>query len=349
MEQYLVTGMICAACSARVERAVSALTGVDSCSVSLLTNSMAVEGTVSPDAVIAAVEKAGYGATFKGAERQTEKKTIEDTATPALRRRLVASLGFLAVLMYVSMGHTMWGWPLPAALAENPLAIGLTQLLLTAVVLVINQRFFISGFTSLMRGAPNMDTLVALGSAAAFGYSTYVLYAMTATHSAHLLHDLYFESSAMILTLITVGKMLEARSKGRTTDALRGLMELAPRTATLLVDGEERVVPVEQVTPGAVFAVRPGETIPVDGVVLEGRARSMSLPSPVRAFLWIRRWGIPCRRRPSTSPATCAVRRPTWGRIPPFPASLKWWRRRRQPKRLSPKLRIRCPAFSCRW
>ncbi|MBQ8684213.1 MAG: heavy metal translocating P-type ATPase [Clostridia bacterium] len=276
MEHYSVTGMTCAACSARVEKAVSGLPEVEGCSVSLLTNSMTVEGSVAPAVVIAAVEKAGYGAALKSQPKAAPspgEDTLKDRATPALLRRLLASLGFLLVLMYVSMGHIMWGWPLPAGLADNPLAIGLTQLLLTAVVMVINQRFFISGFTSLLHGAPNMDTLVALGSAAAFGYSTWVLYAMTvADHAAHHLHDLYFESAAMILTLITVGKMLEARSKGRTTDALRGLMELAPRTATLLVDEEERVVPVEQVTPGAVFAVRPGETIPVDGVVLEGES-----------------------------------------------------------------------------
>ena len=273
MEHYSVTGMTCAACSARVEKAVSGLPGVDGCAVSLLTNSMTVEGSAPPAAVIAAVEKAGYGASLKGAEPKKADTELKDTATPALLRRLLASLGFLLVLMYISMGHTMWGWPLPAVLAENPLAIGLTQLLLTAAVMVINQRFFISGFTSLLHGAPNMDTLVALGSAAAFGYSTTVLYAMTATeHAAQHLHGLYFESAAMILTLITVGKLLEARSKGRTTDALRGLMELKPRTATLLVEGEERTVPVEQVTVGAVFALRPGETVPVDGVVLEGES-----------------------------------------------------------------------------
>ncbi len=273
MEHYTVTGMTCAACSARVEKAVSGLPGVESCSVSLLTNGMTVEGDVSPAVVIAAVERAGYGASRKGTEPKKPESPLKDTATPALAGRLVASLGFLAVLMYLSMGHTMWGWPLPAVLAENPMAIGLTQLLLTVAVMVINQRFFISGFTALLRGTPNMDTLVALGSAAAFGYSTYMLYAMTAVeHAAHTLHDLYFESAAMILTLITVGKLLEARSKGRTTDALRGLMAPAPRTATLLVEGEERVVAVEQVRPGAVFAVRPGETVPVDGVVLEGES-----------------------------------------------------------------------------
>ncbi len=274
MEQYSVTGMTCAACSARVEKAVGALPGVDRCSVNLLTHSMGVEGTAPAAQIIAAVERAGYGAALKGAPvTASTSDPLVDTTTPVLRRRLVASVGFLLVLMYISMGHTMWGWPLPGFLAENPIAIGLTQLLLTAIVMVINQRFFISGFAALIHGAPNMDTLVALGSAAAFGYSTYVLYAMTtAVHAAHHLHDLYFESAAMILTLITVGKMLEAHAKGRTTDALRGLMELAPRTATLVVDGEEWTVPVEQVTVGAVFAVRPGETIPVDGVIIEGES-----------------------------------------------------------------------------
>ena len=272
VEQYAVTGMTCAACSARVEKAVSAVQGVTACSVSLLTNSMGVEGSASPTAIIAAVEQAGYGASLKGNAHRQPTDPLEDRDTPRLRRRLLASLGFMLVLMYVSMGHVMWGWPLPAALAANPLALALIQLLLTVAVMVINQRFFISGFKALLNRAPNMDTLVALGSGAAFGYSTYVLFTMTAggMAAAHGLHDLYFESAAMILTLITVGKMLEARSKGRTTDALRGLMNLRPKTATLLVDGAEQVVPIEQVKVGDCFAVRPGETVPVDGTVLEG-------------------------------------------------------------------------------
>ena len=277
MEQYQVTGMSCAACSARVEQAVSKVDGVASCSVNLLTNSMGVEGTASPQAVIAAVEAAGYGASLKGAAKKAEEDALEDHESPKLIKRLVASLVFLAVLMALSMGHTMWGWPLPGSLEENPLAVGLLQLLLTAVVMVINQKFFISGFTSLWHRAPNMDTLVALGSAAAFGFSTYTLFAMTAAQTAgdsaavmHGLHDLYFESAAMILTLITVGKLLEARSKGKTTDALKRLMKLAPQTATILQDGEERVVPIEQVQKGTVFVVRPGEHIPVDGVVSKG-------------------------------------------------------------------------------
>ena len=257
--------MTCAACSARVEKAVSAVAGVDSCSVNLLTNSMVVSGSVTSVQVIAAVERAGYGASLKGGERDAD--TLNDTETPLLRRRLVISLCLLAVLMYVSMGHVMWRWPLPALLADSPVTLGLMQLVLSASVMVVNRRFFISGFSALWRRSPNMDTLVAMGSAAAFGYSTYVLCTMT---DAHGLHDLYFESAAMILTLITVGKMLEARSKGRTTDALRGLMELAPRTANLLVDGQETIVPAAQIWVGDLFAVHPGEILPVDGVVVDG-------------------------------------------------------------------------------
>ena len=264
MEQYRVTGMTCAACSARVEKAVSALDGVDSCSVNLLTNSMAVSGSATTAQIISAVEKAGYGASLKG----EDASVLTDTATPALVRRLVASLGFLLVLMYLSMGYTMWRFPLPSFLTAHPVWIGVAQMVLAAVVMVINRRFFISGFTALWRRSPNMDTLVSLGSAAAFGYSTYVL----CTMRHHLLHDLYFESAAMILTLITVGKLLEARSKGRTTDALRGLMELAPRTATVLRGDTESVVLVEDVQVGDRFIVRPGDTIPVDGVVEEGES-----------------------------------------------------------------------------
>ena len=281
MEQYTVTGMSCAACSARVEKAVSKVPGVTSCSVSLLTNSMGVEGTASPESIIAAEEEAGYGASQKGtaAEKTVSagEDALADHETPALLRRLVASLVFLAVLMYISMGHMMWNWPLPAALADNHVAMGLIQLLLTAAVMVINQRFFISGFKSLIHRAPNMDTLVALGAGAAFVYSTYALFAMT---DAQLhgdmnavmtyMHEFYFESAAMILTLITVGKMLEARSKGKTTDALKGLMKLAPKTATIVKNGAEQTVAIEQVKKGDVFVVRPGENIPVDGVILEG-------------------------------------------------------------------------------
>ena len=290
MEQYHVTGMSCAACSSRVEKAVSKVPGVESCSVSLLTNSMGVEGTASPEAVIAAVEAAGYGASCKGRGAGTsggsgngasgggaEADLLEDTETPVLKKRLIWSIIFLVVLMYFSMGHMMWGWPVPEAMADNHVAMGLLQLLLTAAVMVINQKFFISGFRSLWHRAPNMDTLVALGSTAAFGYSTYSLFAMTGAQVQgdmdgvmQYMHEFYFETAAMILALITVGKMLEARSKGKTTDALKNLMKLAPKTAVVLRDGAETEVPVEQVAKGDLFVVRPGENIPVDGIVLEG-------------------------------------------------------------------------------
>lgn len=290
MEQYHVTGMSCAACSSRVEKAVSKVPGVESCSVSLLTNSMGVEGTASPEAVIAAVEAAGYGASCKGRGTGTsegsgngafgggaEADLLEDTETPVLKKRLIWSIIFLVVLMYFSMGHMMWGWPVPEAMADNHVAMGLLQLLLTAAVMVINQKFFISGFRSLWHRAPNMDTLVALGSTAAFGYSTYSLFAMTGAQVRgdmdgvmQYMHEFYFETAAMILALITVGKMLEARSKGKTTDALKNLMKLAPKTAVVLRGGAETEVPVEQVVKGDVFVVRPGENIPVDGIVLEG-------------------------------------------------------------------------------
>ena len=282
MVQYNVTGMSCAACSARVEKAVSKVPGVTSCAVSLLTNSMGVEGSSSSAAIISAVQEAGYGASLKGAGNAAPSASdaeaqLEDHETPKLKRRLIWSLGFLIVLMYFSMGHMMWGWPLPAFYDGNHVAMGLTQLLLTVIIMVINQRFFISGYKSLWHRAPNMDTLVALGATAAFVYSTYALFAMTDAQvkgdSAAVMDymmDFYFESAAMILTLITVGKMLEARSKGKTTDALKGLMTLAPKTATVIRDGAEVVIPVEQVRKDDVFAVRPGESIPVDGVVLEG-------------------------------------------------------------------------------
>ena len=280
MKQYNVTGMSCAACSARVEKAVGKVPGVTACSVSLLTNSMGVEGTAAPSAIIAAVEAAGYGASEKGAAQSSpsaDEQQLEDRETPRIRRRLIWSVGFLLVLMYFSMGHMMWGWPLPHFYDDNHVAMGLTQLLLTGIIMVINQRFFISGYKALWHRAPNMDTLVALGATAAFGYSTYALFAMTAAQvrgdeAAVMTYmmDFYFESAAMILTLITVGKMLEARSKGKTTDALKSLMSLAPRTASVIRDGREVEVPVEQVQQGEEFAVRPGESIPVDGVVLEG-------------------------------------------------------------------------------
>ena len=284
MKQYSVTGMSCAACSASVEKAVGKVPGVSSCSVSLLTNSMGVEGSADEKDIIAAVQAAGYGASLKdgGSDAQAAPSgadPLADRETPALKRRLYASLVFLALLMYVSMGHMMWGWPVPAFLAEDYVAQGLLQLLLTAAVMVINQKFFISGFKGLLRRSPNMDSLVALGAGAAFVYSVFALFAMSAARQAgdqagvmSWMHEFYFESAAMILSLITVGKMLEARSKGRTTDALRGLMKLAPKTARLIVDGQEKTLPIEQVKKGDIFIVRPGENIPVDGIIIEGES-----------------------------------------------------------------------------
>lgn len=276
MRKYKVTGMSCAACSARVEKAVSALEGVTVCSVSLLTGDMGIEGTATDSEIIAAVEGAGYGASCCGATAQKSNDTaLENREVPVLRNRLIASCGFLLILMYISMGHSMWGWPLPAFI-DDPVSIGISQMLLSAIVMVINQKFFISGFRGLIHRAPNMDTLVALGSAASFIYSVFALYLMAnaiesgADSAHHYLHELYFESAAMILTLITVGKLLEAISKGRTTNALKSLMDLSPKTATVIKNGEEVAVPVEQVSEGDVFVVRPGDQIPVDGVVLEG-------------------------------------------------------------------------------
>ncbi len=296
MKQYIVTGMSCAACSARVEKAVSKVDGVSSCSVSLLTNSMGVEGTASDADIIKAVEDAGYGASPKSAHAAADgakgnvdgssqtggvfsqqEEMLKDRETPLLKKRLIASVGFLIVLMYISMGHMMWNWPLPEFLENNHVAVGLIQMLLTIIIMVINQKFFISGFKGLIHRAPNMDTLVALGAGAAFVYSTYALFAMTDAQMKgnseavmHYMHEFYFESAAMILTLITVGKMLEAHSKGKTTDAIKGLMKLAPKTATVVRDGQEVKVAVENVRKGDVFVVRPGENIPVDGIVLEG-------------------------------------------------------------------------------
>ena len=282
MEQYNVTGMSCAACSSRVEKAVSKVPGVTSCSVSLLTNSMGVEGTASSQDIINAVQQAGYGASLKGARKEQvsmseAEEALEDHETPVLKRRLIASVGFLLVLMYFSMGHMMWGWPLPAWFNDNHVAMGLVQLLLAGIIMVINQKFFISGFKSLWHRSPNMDTLVALGSMASFVWSVYALFAMTRAQvdgdSAAVMNymmEFYFESAAMILTLITVGKMLEARSKGKSTDALKSLMKLAPKTAVVLRDGQETTVPIEQVHKGDIFVVRPGENIPVDGTIIEG-------------------------------------------------------------------------------
>ena len=281
MKQYEVTGMSCAACSARVEKAVSKVPGVTSCSVSLLTNSMGVEGTATDQEIVNAVVAAGYGAAPKGAKKEQtaaeEEEALKDHETPKLRKRLIASVIFLVVLMYFSMGHMMWGWPVPAAMKDNHVAMGLLQMLLTIIIMVINQKFFVSGFTSLLHGAPNMDTLVALGAGASFGYSTYALFAMTGAQVRGdmdavmgYMHEFYFESAAMILTLITVGKMLESHAKGRTTDALKSLMRLAPKTATVVRDGQEVTVSIAEVRQGDIFVVRPGENIPVDGIVIEG-------------------------------------------------------------------------------
>lgn len=279
MKKFNVTGMSCAACSSRVEKAVSKVEGVQSCSVSLLTNSMGVEGSASDESIIAAVEKAGYGASVAGAEKKQSAKTdqLKDKDTPVLIHRLIASVGFLVVLMYISMGHMMWGWPLPAFFADNHIAMGLAQLLLCIIIMVINQKFFISGFKGLIHRSPNMDTLVALGSGASFVYSVYALFAMTDAQvkgNAELvmsyMHEFYFESAAMILTLITVGKMLEAHSKGKITNALKALLNLAPKKATLLIDGKETEVTVDKVKKGAVFVVRPGESIPVDAEITDG-------------------------------------------------------------------------------
>ena len=277
MKQFDVTGMSCAACSARVEKAVKEVPGVTECTVSLLTNSLSVNGSADEGTIIAAVERAGYGASVKGANKAAQEEELKDKSTPQLKRRLIWSVGFLMILMYFSMGHMMWGWPLPKFYNGNHVAMGLTQLLLTVIIMVINQRFFISGFKGFIHRAPNMDTLVSLGAAAAFVYSTYALFAMTDAQVKgneelvmHYMMEFYFESAAMILTLITVGKTLEARSKGKTTDALRSLIRLAPQTAMLIKDGKEVMVPIEQVQKGDIFAVRPGENIPVDGVVEEG-------------------------------------------------------------------------------
>lgn len=285
MEQYTVNGMSCAACTARVEKAVSGVKGVTSCSVSLLTNSMSIEGTADSKEIMEAVRNAGYTASLKkdnskqNSQSYSDEDALKDRETPLLKKRLIASLGFLIVLMYVSMGHMMWGWPLPSFFENNHIAMGLLQLLLTVAIMVINQKFFISGFKSLWHRAPNMDTLVALGSTAAFGYSTFALFAMTdaqvkgnADAVMSYMHEFYFESAAMILALITLGKMLEARSKGKTTDALKGLMRLAPKTATVYRDGTEIIIPIEQVAKGDAFVVRPGESIPMDGIILDGNS-----------------------------------------------------------------------------
>ena len=279
MKQFDVTGMSCAACSARVEKAVKEVPGVTECTVSLLTNSLSVNGSADEGAIIAAVERAGYGASAKGANKAAQEEELKDKSTPQLKRRLIWSVGFLLILMYFSMGHMMWGWPLPKWFEGNHVAMGLLQMILAAIIMIINQHFFINGFKGLINRSPNMDTLVALGSMASFVWSVYVLFAMTGAQAAgdekavmNYMMDFYFESAAMILTLITVGKMLEARSKGKTTDALKGLMNLAPKTAVVLIDGEEKTVAVRRVKKGDIFVVRPGENIPVDGCIIEGNS-----------------------------------------------------------------------------
>ena len=360
MEQYNVTGMSCAACSARVEKAVSKVPGVASCSVSLLTNSMGVEGTASSAEIIKAVQDAGYGASPKRAGAAAASSTsadldaLADHETPKLKRRFIASLGFLLVLMYFSMGHMMWGWPLPRWFDGNHIAMGLVQLLLAGIVMVINQKFFINGFKGLLHGSPNMDTLVAMGSMASFVWSTYALFAMTRAQVdgnselvMHYMMEFYFESAAMILTLITVGKMLEARSKGKTTDALKSLMKLAPKTATLLRDGAEVTVPIEQVQKGDIFVVRPGENIPVDGIVLEGTSAvnesaltGESIPvdkaagDKVSAATTNQSGFLQCRATRVGEDTTLA-RSSGWSAMPPPP---------RLPLQKSP---IRCPVSSC--
>ena len=283
MKQYNVTGMSCAACSARVEKAVSGVKGVESCSVNLLTNSMGVEGTAPDSDIIKAVKKAGYGASVKGgaadSKAAVEEDSLENTETSSMVKRLVSSLIFLMILMYISMGHTMWEFPLPKFMSGNHIMMGLTQLLLSAIVMIINQKFFISGFKGLINRAPNMDTLVALGSGASFAYSTWALFAMTdaqlkgdADAVMGYMHEFYFESAAMILTLITVGKLLESVSKGKTTNAIKGLMKLAPKTAVVIRDGKEETVPISSVKKGDIFVVKPGESIPSDGLVIEGES-----------------------------------------------------------------------------
>ncbi|MBQ5333238.1 MAG: heavy metal translocating P-type ATPase, partial [Oscillospiraceae bacterium] len=284
MKQYNITGMSCAACSSRVEKAVSQVSGVTSCSVNLLTNSMSVEGNASESDIIAAVETAGYGASPKGTGSVTKSsdkyaEELENKDYPLLKKRLIWSVGFLIILMYVSMGHMMWGWRLPSFMEGNHVAMGLVQLLLTIIIMVINQKFFINGFKSLINKAPNMDALVAIGSSAAFIYSVYILFAMTDAQTRgdsegvmSLMHEFYFESAAMILSLITVGKMLEARSKGKTTDALKNLISLAPKTAAVIRNNTEEIIPAEQVNKGDIFIVRPGEAIPADGIVIEGES-----------------------------------------------------------------------------
>ena len=354
MEQYHVTGMNCAACSARVEKAVTKVKGVTSCSVSLLTNSMGVEGTAESSAVIEAVKAAGYGASLKNAkEENKETETgLEDTQTPLLKKRLIASVVFLIVLMYFSMGHMMWGWPLPAWFTDNHVGMGLVQMILAAIIMVINQQFFISGFKALWHRSPNMDTLVAMGSMASFVWSVYALLAMTRAQTdgnaelvMEYMMEFYFESAAMILTLITVGKMLEARSKGKTTDALKSLISLAPKTALIERDGKEVTVSIDEVQKGDIFVVRPGENIPVDGQVIEETVQLTKLPSQAKVFRSIRQkeiWYVLLR---STSRGFCAAKQRESVRIPHFPRSSSLWKMHLQQKHRSLRSQIRYPVF----
>ena len=359
MEQFNVTGMSCAACSARVEKAVKSVPGVTGCSVSLLTNSMGVEGTAEDAAIIRAVEQAGYGASPKkaaaaAASTSAELDALADHETPKLKRRLIASLGFLLVLMYFSMGHMMWGWPLPRWFDGNHIAMGLVQLLLAGIVMVINQKFFINGFKGLMHRSPNMDTLVAMGSMASFVWSTYALFAMTDAQLhgneelvMHYMMEFYFESAAMILTLITVGKMLEARSKGKTTDALKSLMKLAPKTATLLRDGAEVTVPIEQVKKEDIFVVRPGENIPVDGIVLEGSSAVNESALTGESIPVDKATGDKVSAPPPTSPVICSAAPPAWARTPRWRRSSAWSAMPPPPKPPLQRSQIPYPAFSC--
>ncbi len=358
MEQFNVTGMSCAACSARVEKAVSSVPGVTACSVSLLTNSMGVEGTAEDAAIIKAVQDAGYGASPKKAGRGGASSTsadldaLADHETPRLKRRLIASVVFLLALMYFSMGHMMWGWPLPRWFDGNHIAMGLVQLLLAGIVMVINQKFFINGFKGLVHGSPNMDTLVAMGSMASFVWSTYALFAMTRAQVdgnnelvMHYMMEFYFESAAMILTLITVGKMLEARSKGKTTDALKSLMKLAPKTATLLRDGAEVTVPIEQVQKEDIFVVRPGENIPVDGIVLEGSSAVNESALTGESIPVDKAVGDKVSAATTNQSGYLQCRPPAWARTPRLRRSSAWSAMPPPPRLPLQRSQIRYPVF----
>ena len=356
MKKYSVYGMSCAACSSRVEKAVSKVDGVDSVAVNLLTNSMIVEGDVEPKVIMKAVEDAGY----KAKPQENEKTKSEDDQieeldnsdeTKKIRNRFIWSLIFLVPLMYVSMGVTMWGFPVPDAFEKNHIAMGLTEMLFTIIIMIINKKFFVSGLKGLINKAPNMDTLVALGSGASFGYSLYVLYAMTFAQVDgnmelvhHYMHEFYFESAAMILTLITVGKMLEARSKGKTTDALKSLMKLAPKTAVLLQDGQEVTVSIEEVQAGDIFVVRPGENIPVDGIVLEGNSAVNEAALTGESIPVDKAEGDKFLRQQSISPDLSNAVRPESEKIPRFHRSFRWSVMRQPQRHRSPRSQIRFPV-----